>query len=100
MREAKPADINGLSRLPFLVTRIPAGLVAPIDPAALRHARKAAGVTISQAARRAHVTPESVAMWEYGEDEPTAWQVGMLVRAYRVSVEAVLAADARVSRFL
>lgn len=52
-----------------------------VDSGALRRIRKAAGLTLLDAARVARVVPETVAEWEYGETAPSPRQLSFLARA-------------------
>lgn len=61
-----------------------------VDPKALTRARKAAGLSITDAGRAAGVPRASVAAWEAGETLPTVRQLGRLARAYGRPAETLL----------
>ncbi|MDR3717524.1 MAG: helix-turn-helix transcriptional regulator [Bryobacteraceae bacterium] len=60
-----------------------------VDHIALQRARRAAGLTLYDAARAVQVSAEAVAEREYGEKVPTARQLGLLARAYACPLETL-----------
>jgi Zn-dependent peptidase ImmA (M78 family) len=56
---------------------------AYITPSVLKWARESARVSVSDAAANVSVTPEKLAEWETGQDQPTVRQGEMLAKFYR-----------------
>lgn len=56
--------------------------LAPVTPSVLAWARRSAGASIEDAAKRASVTPERLASWETGEAEPTVAKLRSLADFY------------------
>ncbi|MBI5117905.1 ImmA/IrrE family metallo-endopeptidase [Candidatus Poribacteria bacterium] len=56
---------------------------ALVKPELLAWARKSAGLTVDEAARKAHVKPDRLECWEKGERRPTLRQLRELARIYK-----------------
>ena len=54
----------------------------PFNPDVLEWARLRAGVSVEEAAKKTHVSPDSVAAWEAGDTVPTPRQARILAKHY------------------
>lgn len=62
---------------------MPRSVKALIEPGLLHWARKNAGLSVGDAAKKARTSPEQIVVWEEGVDVPTIVQLRHLARAYR-----------------